>query len=383
MLNKIRAWRWNEAGKAEYAAGRPHDAKLSFQKAADLGAASGWYNLGLLHAYFQQEELGTEYYRKGFEINPDYKRHADLRLMPNDVQIETVRACNAACVMCPIATSPTPARNMDDALFESLAGQLVAMPTSPRVSVYGLGEPLMDKKIARRVRHLKQVGVKHVSLVSNATLMDSKTANDLIDAGLDSICFSIDSVVKETYEAIRLKLKLDEAIDGVMSFVTTRNARAPNISVTMIYPYSEQNRDEMAGYRAYWAERLTPKLDVIAILPVHSFGQFKVYATDLSAACGQIFFSMHLRADGRASMCCIDVESEYKIGDATKMSLADVFNDDQIRSDRHRHLTGRRHEIDICGRCDQPECGKVGFGYNFAGPVPELQGRLFYPGTAA
>jgi hypothetical protein len=380
-LTRTRGRRRNADGKRLFAAGRPFEAREAFQEAADLGVPAGWYNLGLLYGYFQNEAAGMESYQRGFAIDQDWKRHADLRLIPNYVQIETVRTCNAACIMCPLAESPTQHRSMSDEHFEKLVRQLAEMTTRPQVAMHGLNEPLMDKKLVRRIKFLKDLGIKKVNVVSNATLMTRQTADALIGAGIDAIAFSIDSIDADTYENIRLKLKLSDALGGVLSFIEARNAAAPELPITILFQYSQRNREQFATYREFWSQHLKPGTDMIALQAIHSFGVFpdEMQIRDNNDACGQLFCTMHLRAGGEVSMCCIDVESEWAMGDATKTSLVDIFNSDRIRLDRHRHLMGLRNEMSLCAGCDQPECGKIGFGDNLLGDAPRMHGAFFMP----
>lgn len=353
--------------------GRPHTLVPPPQTAAEL------YNLAFSHARQSKWAQATEAYQSAYARDPDYRTCGADLLAPVYVQIETVRACNAACTMCPLETSPTPRRNMSDETFDLVVQRIAEMPSIPALSVFGLGEPLMDKKIVRRVRALNQLKPPTINLVSNGALMTKADAESLIDAGVTYVVFSIESVDAATFEAIRLNLKLSETLTGIRSFIDARNRMAPNLPIRLAFTYSRENIHQYEQFRAYWLPLLKEGIDCISLIPVHSFGKFSLYSTDNHGPCYQMFTDMHIRADGVVSLCCIDVESEYRIGDIRHHSLTDIYNCDQIKEDRHRHLLGRRHEMKLCAECDQPEAVLYAVNDALVGSPPQLDasGRYF------
>ncbi len=188
----------------------------------DPTIATGYYNLSVVYSLKNWTDKAADAYKVGYVLNPDYKTALTLQVVPNYIQIETIRACNAACIMCPIETSPTPNRVMSSEIFERILAEIATIPQIETVAVHGLGEPLMDKKIAARIRRLKEIGIPRVPFVSNATLMTPQIAEEILDAGIDVGIFSIESVEQKTYEKIRKNLKLSDAISGIEAFLAAR-----------------------------------------------------------------------------------------------------------------------------------------------------------------
>jgi len=358
-LLKLYAAVLNRIGRSKYASGEYDSALRMFEQAGNLGLASGFYNLACLEMQTGRMERGVKRYRRAFAVDPDYERLLTLLLKPVYLQIETVRNCNAACVMCPLETSKVPRTVMSDAVFSRVIEQIGSLTPIPHVALHGLNEPLMDKKIISRIKQLKAIGVSTVSVVSNGSLMTREKAAELIYSGINDISFSIESVDSQTFEGIRIGLKLEDVIRGIVDFITVRNLSEKFLPVRLLFTYSERNRHQYQQFREYWLPILKPsKGDTISALPIHSFGKFEMYNNDNTKACYQLFTDMHIRADGTVSLCCIDVDAEYNVGNISKNSIIDIYNCKQIRFDRHRHMTGDRHDIKICANCDQPECGE-------------------------
>ena len=86
---------------------------------------------------------------------------------------------------------------------------------------------------------------------------------------------------------------------------------------------------------------------------------------------------MHISANGRVSMCCIDVETENGYGNIENESIMDIYNCELIKEDRHKHLIGQRKKIKICNNCDQPESVSKNCIDNLDINVPILENRHF------
>ena len=139
----------------------------------------------------------------------------DLLDYPKYVEVETVNACNARCPMCTIDEWTRNTPTMKDDLYKRIADDLIDnRKYLERVSLYRDGEPLIDKKLADRVNILKTGGIKKVSISTNVSLLNERASKDLLNAGLDVIIMSIDSLDKEVFENIRVRLNFEEVIDN-------------------------------------------------------------------------------------------------------------------------------------------------------------------------
>jgi radical SAM protein with 4Fe4S-binding SPASM domain len=125
-------------------------------------------------------------------------------------------------------------------------------------------------------------------------------------------------------------------------------------------------------------KRLTKDLDKIFLLPIHSFYKFEAYTEIKNKACYQIFTDMHIRSDGTVSLCCIDVESVFGLGNLKLDNLFSIYNSKQFKIDRHKHFTNKRSEMSICKTCDQPEASNKLCVDNLDSISPILEGDFFH-----
>ena len=85
--------------------------------------------------------------------------------------------------------------------------------------MYRDGEPLLDKKLPQRIKYLKDGGVENIGIATNVSLLNEKRSEAMLNSGLDLIMLSIDSLNKEIFENIRIRLKLDEVVDNAINFL--------------------------------------------------------------------------------------------------------------------------------------------------------------------
>ena len=82
------------------------------------------------------------------------------------------------------------------------------------VAVTG-GEPLLRSDLPCLINNLKSIqGIEKVMLTTNGVLLP-RMAEDLIRAGLDGINISLDTVNKNTFEAITRRDCLNEVLAGL------------------------------------------------------------------------------------------------------------------------------------------------------------------------
>jgi MoaA/NifB/PqqE/SkfB family radical SAM enzyme len=122
--------------------------------------------------------------------------------LPRHLQLEVTSACNLRCAMCLVRYRP-PVNKLAGAMTRELFDQILAqVPTLNRLTLQGLGEPLLSPYLLDMVRAAKERGVA-VGFNSNATLLTRRRADELVAAGLDWLHVSLDGATAATFEAIR------------------------------------------------------------------------------------------------------------------------------------------------------------------------------------
>ncbi len=136
--------------------------------------------------------------------DPDRDRRPALRPFPSKLFVEITTLCNLACPMCvkQSADSGITEGNMSLATFQALEP---AFPHLEALILNGIGEPLVHPELTTFIRRAraKMPPSGWIGFQSNGLLIDRNKAGQLVEAGLNRICLSIDSVCPDILRTIR------------------------------------------------------------------------------------------------------------------------------------------------------------------------------------
>ena len=182
-------------------------------------------------------------YRKDFEVLKENNPMGDdLPDFPISIEIESSYFCNLKCPFCPrvVNEGEREIKHIPEELWEKILNE-IRENNLPSLLMDHEGESLMNPKLISMIKQAKEAGVLDIWLHTNGNLLYKKKAEELIDAGLTKVNFSIDAGKPNTYEVLRLGGKLDkvtkyfiENIQGVISFVGPKAKRPTPLRDTEI-----------------------------------------------------------------------------------------------------------------------------------------------------
>lgn len=279
-------------------------------------------------------------------------------IFPKYFEIETVNACNARCIMCTIEQwSGNSSQIMSDELFEKFVNEVAKFNDWVEIICLNRdGEPTLDKKIAKKIKALKDIGIKKVRFVTNGQNLDKGLATDVLKAGIDEIMFSIDSIDKKTYEQIRMKLDFEKVMSNTLQYIKLRDAINPNSQVTIRMVELAQNIKQKDEWLVFWNGKVS-KIDKVYTMPMHNWGNQLGENIDkvnfyTSKACISPFSSMAIHSDGKVGICAADYNTKNNMGDFSYSSIQDIWQGEKFHNVRIAHLNKNRNKYHICRGCD-------------------------------
>ncbi|HYP48304.1 MAG TPA: radical SAM protein [Thermoleophilaceae bacterium] len=122
--------------------------------------------------------------------------------LPEELQVEVSGACNLRCRMCLVRYAPAISKREGALDLEQFLSLVDSLPRLRRLTLQGLGEPLLSPHLVEMVRHASARGAA-VGFNTNGTLLDRASAERLVAAGLAWLHVSLDGATPETYEDVR------------------------------------------------------------------------------------------------------------------------------------------------------------------------------------
>lgn len=156
--------------------------------------------------------------------------------LPRELQIEVTGSCNLRCRMCLVSYRPEIGRRegaLDLDLFRALVEE---NPQLERVTLQGLGEPLLAPDLVPMVELASARGIE-MGFNTNGMLLTGRRAEQLVTAGLGWLHISLDGARADTYAAIRGRGDLGRVGRNVRQLVEVRRrlgAQRPRLSLVLV-----------------------------------------------------------------------------------------------------------------------------------------------------
>ena len=188
---------------------------------------------------------------------------------PSKLFVETTTRCNLGCFMCVKQTC-------DHAILEgdmSLACFAALEPAFPGLDALvlnGVGEPLLNPNLDLFVRRARALMPKEswIGFQSNGLLLSEGRAISLLEAGLDKICLSIDSVSPETFRKVRDGGELDDVSDAFSALASAKvRTGRTDFKVGVEFVVMQGNLQELPAALTWAASRGASFALVTHVLP--------------------------------------------------------------------------------------------------------------------
>jgi len=279
---------------------------------------------------------------------------------PRYFQVETISLCNARCRMCLTRNCQRERRVMSEEVFDQIVDELRGYAGHiVQAAVQAAGEPLLDKELERRIKQLKEVGIRYVVFATNGSLMSRERGRSVIATGVDEVTFSVDGAKRQTYERIRVGLNFAEVVNNIEGFIQVRDEMQAETIVRIRMTEQEGNRGELDEFVEFWNERLGPRDSAYGKV-IHTWGN-SPELTELPAgydyeslnekACSSLWSSMVIFSDGRVPLCCCDYNGKYPLGRIGEQTIQEMWQGYMISRIRRQHLAQGRKALKMCRNC--------------------------------
>jgi len=277
---------------------------------------------------------------------------------PKSVKVELSGRCNYRCGFCALRTrKEQPKGDMDFEFFKRVTREMREAGVE-EIGCFFLGESMMAPQLlVDAIRWCKRdLKFPYVFLTTNGSLATPQLLYAIMEAGLDSLKFSINAADMEQFrEVMDVKPALyEKALEAVKM---ARQIRDDHGFVTNIYASSiKYDGVQQEKMEALLAEHVWPWVDQHYWLPLYSMGslatrreeelgyrptagnQGRLGALREPLPCWSAFTEGHLTADGHLSACCFDADARWQMGDLNKMSFMEAWNSPAFVALREAHL---------------------------------------------
>ena len=260
--------------------------------------------------------------------------------------------CNLKCPMCFFHSSSNKRDvsklrgKMPFSSYCKILDELKGSMTS--INPYRFTEPLLIANLKECIIAAKGRGLPFL-LDTNGLLLTKDMADFIVQAGVDSITFSIDAVSNDTLKRVRGVEDIDKIIQSVFMMLEARGTlKYPRIGVSFVL--SEANSHEEKEFIDFWIQHV----DVIRVNRV--FNEKKeIYGIPIPrkrVPCYALYSKMVIDFKGDVTICTTDAFNSVCVGNVFKECVIKVWNGDALAEVRYYHETGRFDKLPFCKECN-------------------------------
>lgn len=299
--------------------------------------------------------------RKRKFIDEAKKNQSVTPPFPKNILLEVTNFCNHTCAFCSNKVVTRPKSKIDNHIAFSVLEQARFLG-SEEVGFYMTGEPLLHPDLELFVRKAKDLGFRYTYISTNGGVGDTARIKTLIDAGLDSVKFSVNAGSRSTYKEIHGKDDWSKVKEKVLFVNNYRKKNHLKLKLFITFITLPKNKDERSLLKDIFSEIV----DDISFAPgPHIQGGYvskKHYerqtnsklSTDLVKSidppCWQLFNRAHITCEGYLTMCCVDYQNYLAVEDLHFSTLIQAWHHPLFQEMRRRQMNNMLAGT-ICQNC--------------------------------
>ena len=171
--------------------------------------------------------------------------------LPEKIGIEINNSCNHQCYFCPNPTMERQRSVMNDDMVRRVVHEAYDAGIH-QISFYSGGEPFLNRKLADYVLHAKDLGFDYCYLSSNGGKAVTGRLRKVLEAGLDSLKFSINGGDRATYHAVHGRDEFEDVVRNVEFVANYREKYNPNLKLFISFVQTPLNRMSFEKLKRRW-----------------------------------------------------------------------------------------------------------------------------------
>lgn len=268
--------------------------------------------------------------------------------------LELSNACNHKCLFCAHQKMKRKVGKMAPEMVESVLRQAYELGTR-EVGLYATGEPFIVRELPEYVKLAKDIGYTYVYLTSNGALATPERIRAVVDAGVDSVKFSINAPERKLYEFIHGQDDFDKVMEHLkyLNQYRKESGRDYKIYITGILTrYTQHTRedyfkvfdglaDQIVFKNVYNQGGYMPEIDAL-LKCTDDHEQFR--------RCNLPFDAICVTCEGYLSVENADFENMLIVADLNKVSLKEGWYGEKMKEVRRMFLEDRLNGT-LCHGC--------------------------------
>lgn len=277
---------------------------------------------------------------------------------------EVTNVCNLKCPFCLTGKGISGDRAVRHVTFDEAkkiideVGDYIYL-----LQLYTWGEPLLNKDIYKIIAYAKTKRM-FVMISTNATVMNEKNNQKLIDSGIDYVMVAVDGGSQETYPKYRVGGDYNQVFGNISHLLELKKqtgSTRPFVEWQFIVFRHNEHEVEATETLAYeiGINKFTPLPAYVEDedwLPVGDKYKVEAFNPERLMNCDRPWTHLNYRADGGIASCCYEFYKKDDFGEAIHTPFKEIWNNEFFRKSRKLIVQKRKNQkLDdsdiICHEC--------------------------------
>lgn len=267
------------------------------------------------------------------------------------MKIEISNYCNHSCLFCGRNKAKFESGFISEELFDRVLREAHELGVR-EIGLFINAEPFTSKNLAQYVKTAKDIGFSYVYVTTNGALAVPTRLKEVIDAGLDSIKFSVNAGTKETYKKIHGRDDFDVVCENIKYCFEYRAQSHKKYNIFGSCVVTKMVESELESVK----EKIGRYMDELCFYKIRDTWGVVAKNADLGTyeytsrkRCTSPFNAINVSHDGFLLACCEDINHDLIVGDLNKQSLKEAWYGEAMTLMRKRHMT---YDLEpICREC--------------------------------
>lgn len=302
----------------------------------------------------------------------------DVPPLPSSLNIELNNTCNQRCVFCPYHGEYAPIIPQAAVMTFEKAVEILDEAKKlgigeKEVGFYFSGEVFLYRDLARIIKYAKKIGFKYTFITTNGALASRDKMKDVLDAGLDSIRFSVNAADRQSYLEIHGKDDFDKVLENIKFMHQYILDNSLKVATSISCVLTKKTADIQNQIRETFGEYVDDILFIPVMLNRLKCGQDfieKYQMIDDSKAqvnpnfiCPILFNTMYINANLEVVPCCDAYHENCSFYDLKEnLDLEAAWRSDKFIKYRNIFLKGADDNGTVCENCMLRKKGVERFG---------------------
>lgn len=262
--------------------------------------------------------------------------------------------CNHACKFCSNSDKRTIKNATSLENFEKTMDNVLKYIEINELGLSAKGEVFLNKDFAKIVKLCKQkYKIPYVYVSSNGALCTKEKALEVLDAGLDSIKFSINATNRAKYKAVHKKDDFERVIKNFKMLLELKKQIFPHLKLFISSVLDDLSKDELKMHFEKIFYENFDLIDEIWYYPLGFTAKTEVKSGKILRKCAIIFNEIYINSDCSLGLCCKDYFDEMNFGSLLENDFLKLYNSKKFDIIRDAHIKSNFNGggLELCKRC--------------------------------